>query len=70
LKGLSWRVVATADTILIAWLVTGETALALSIGGIEVVTKIFIYYLHERAWQLAPIGTIRQFIRRGKRARL
>lgn len=51
LKAISWRVVGTADTVFIAWLITGTLEWALSIGGIEVVSKMVLYYLHERAWQ-------------------
>jgi len=58
IKGLSWRVFATFDTILISWLITGELALAFSIGGIEVVTKIVLYYLHERAWNKIKLGKV------------
>lgn len=54
LKGLTWRVVATATTIGIVWAVTGDTRIALEIGAIEVVAKILVYYVHERAWQLLP----------------
>lgn len=54
LKGLTWRVVATTTTILIVWALTGDTRIALQIGAIEVVAKIIVYYLHERAWQLLP----------------
>ncbi len=60
LKGLSWRVIASLVTIACAYLVTGKVQIALEIGGIEVVSKIFIYYIHERAWQLVPRGTIRK----------
>jgi uncharacterized membrane protein len=54
LKGLTWRVVATTTTIVIVWALTGDTRIALQIGAIEVVAKIIVYYLHERAWQLLP----------------
>ena len=54
LKGLTWRVVATTTTIVIVWALTGDTKIALQIGAIEVVAKIVVYYLHERAWQLLP----------------
>lgn len=60
LKGLTWRAVATATTVTIAWLVTGEATLALKIGAIEVVAKILIYYAHERAWQMVPPGAVRK----------
>ena len=62
LKALSWRIVATTTTALIAFFLTGDVALALSIGGIEFVLKFFIYYFHERAWQLVPRGTFRRAI--------
>lgn len=50
IKGLTWRVLATLTTVIIAWLITGEIDIALQIGFIEVFAKIIIYYLHERAW--------------------
>ena len=62
LKALSWRVVATTTTAIIAWFITGDVATAIAIGGIEFVTKFFIYYGHERAWQLVPRGTIRSIV--------
>ncbi|MFQ5780072.1 MAG: DUF2061 domain-containing protein [Nitrospiria bacterium] len=57
---MSWRIVATATTIAIAYLITGKTSIALEIGAIEVFAKILFYYLHERAWQILPRGTIRR----------
>ena len=50
LKGLTWRVFATIDTVILAYLFTGSINLALSIGGLEVLTKTFLYYMHERLW--------------------
>ena len=49
-KTISWRIVGTIDTIIISYIITGETAMALSIGSVEVVSKMILYYLHERAW--------------------
>ena len=49
-KSISWRVVGTIDTVVIAWLLTGEVALAFSIGTVELVTKMVLYFFHERAW--------------------
>lgn len=57
-KGLSWRVTGTCDTILISWLVTGHFKMALSIGLIEVFTKIVLYYFHERIWNKIKVGRI------------
>lgn len=50
-KGITWRIVGTIDTIMIAWLVTGRIHAAVSIGSVEVFTKLLLYYLHERAWE-------------------
>ena len=50
LKTISWRIVGTIDTITISFLITGEVKSALSIGSIEVVSKMILYYFHERAW--------------------
>ena len=49
-KTASWRVLASFDTTLLALIFTGSPAAALSIGGLEVITKLGLYYLHERAW--------------------
>ena len=63
LKGFTWRIIATTTTVTVAYFVIGDASSALKIGGIEFIGKIFIYYLHERAWQLAPRGFIRRFFR-------
>lgn len=57
-KTLTWRLVATTDTFLIAWLVTGEPLVGISIAGIEFFTKIVFYYIHERAWDRVDWGRI------------
>ncbi|EIJ38979.1 DUF2061 domain-containing protein [Galbibacter orientalis] len=55
-KSISWRVVGTLDTILISWFVTGTIELALSIGFIELVTKMTLYFFHERLWERIKWG--------------
>jgi adenylylsulfate kinase len=62
LKALSWRIIATTTTMGIAYTITGEIKTAATIGGIEFFAKFAIYYLHERAWQLAPRGSIRKML--------
>ena len=34
----------------IAYMITGELAMAASIGSVEVFTKMILYYFHERFW--------------------
>lgn len=54
LKSISWRVVGTIDTIIISYFVTGEVVMALSIGSVEVFSKIILFYFHERIWESIP----------------
>jgi uncharacterized membrane protein len=49
-KTISWRVIGTIDTMIISSIITGSWSLGLAIGGIEIVTKMILYFLHERAW--------------------
>lgn len=49
-KSVSWRVIGTIDTIGISYFVTGTLEFALSIGFVELVTKMFLYTVHERLW--------------------
>lgn len=55
-KAISWRVVGTIDTIIISWFITGKITMALSIGLVEVVTKMVLYFFHERVWNLIKWG--------------
>lgn len=50
MKTVSWRIVGTIDTIIISYFFTGKLTVALGIGGFEVLSKMVLYYLHERAW--------------------
>ena len=49
-KTITWRIVGTIDTILLSWLITGDLAIGLTIGGVEVMTKMILYFAHERMW--------------------
>jgi len=49
-KTITWRIVGTLDTILLSWVITGNPIMGLKIGGVEVVTKMMLYYFHERIW--------------------
>jgi uncharacterized membrane protein len=56
LKAISWRTLGTLDTFAISWFMTGRIEVAGSIAGLEIVTKIAWYYLHERLWALVTWG--------------
>ena len=49
---MTWRVVASLDTALLTWLFSGNIVTGLKVGGMEIVTKLIIYFLHERAWRV------------------
>jgi uncharacterized membrane protein len=55
-KAVSWRATGTVDTFVISYLVTGKVVLAGSIAGIEIVTKVLLYYGHERVWAAISWG--------------
>lgn len=64
IKTISWRFFATLDTTLIVFILTGKLLLAVSVSGIEIVTKIALYFFHERAWNKINFGrrTIQPFV--------
>ena len=49
-KTITWRITASLTTFLIAWILTGDLLIGVSIGSIEAITKLFLYYFHERIW--------------------
>ena len=49
-KGVTWRIMGTLDTFLLTLLVTGELRFAFSVSALEVFTKVFLFWLHERIW--------------------
>ncbi|MBA6154131.1 DUF2061 domain-containing protein [Gelidibacter maritimus] len=55
-KTISWRVLGTLATVAISYVITGTLALAFSIGGIELVSKMALYFFHERAWNTIKWG--------------
>ncbi len=55
-KSISWRIVATVTTISIVYLFSGDAAFALSVGGVEIIAKLLIFFLHDRAWNLSSWG--------------
>jgi uncharacterized membrane protein len=66
LKSISWRALGTFDTMVITFIVTRKFSTAITVGSVEVVTKMILYYLHERAWQMVPRGAVRRWWRRSR----
>ena len=60
LKTFTWRTIGTLDTIVLGWMVSGDPAIGLTIGSLELVTKMILYYLHERVWYRVDFGIKRE----------
>lgn len=59
LKTITWRIVGTIDTMLIGWFVSGDPLIGLTIGSFEIVTKMILYFIHERLWYKVNFGAKR-----------
>lgn len=60
LKTISWRIIGTLDTVILSWIITGNPLMGVKIGMLEVITKMLLYYLHERAWYRISFGLERR----------
>ncbi len=56
-KAISWRILGSLDTFLLSWLFTSSASAAGAIATAEVLTKMVLYYFHERAWSSITWGT-------------
>jgi uncharacterized membrane protein len=55
-KAITWRIIGTIDTIVLSWIITGDLTIGLGIGGLELFSKMFLYYIHERIWYKSNFG--------------
>jgi len=55
-KALSWRFFATIITTAIVWALTGEVEFAATVGVIDTILKLVVYFMHERIWVRIPYG--------------
>lgn len=58
IKSVSWRAVGSLDTFILSFLITGNVKHAASIASIEVLTKVVLYYVHERVWRRVSWGRL------------
>ena len=61
MKTVSWRIVGSIDTVLLGWFVTGQLHIGAKIGGLELITKMLLYFIHERAWHRINFGLPTRF---------
>lgn len=62
-KSVSWRILGTIDTVILGFIITGKLTTGIKIGTLELFTKIFLYFLHERIWLKIPFGQPRSMER-------
>ncbi|WP_298763528.1 DUF2061 domain-containing protein [uncultured Polaribacter sp.] len=55
-KALSWRLIGTIDTLIVSYFITGEILLATSIASVDFLTKLVLYFFHERIWNAIKWG--------------
>ncbi len=72
LKAISWRFIASATTFTLAYLIFSNSECddvlekSSMVAIAESLIKLVIYYFHERAWQMAPRGSVRKIIGKGE----
>ncbi len=55
-KTITWRVIASLDTLVLGWIITKNITIGFSLMSLEIVTKTFLYYFHERMWYKSKFG--------------
>ena len=55
-KTITWRIVASLDTFVLSWILTGSVSIGASIATLEIMTKMFLYYAHERQWEKPEVN--------------
>ena len=63
LKAITYRIVGTLTTGLLAYAITGNFRVSLTIVALEPLVKTLVYYVHERIWQQVPRGTVRKLLK-------
>lgn len=57
-KTITWRIIGTIDTMFLGWIISGNPMIGLKIGGLEMLTKMVLYYAHERVWYKSNYGLV------------
>lgn len=55
-KTFTWRIIGTMDTFIIGFLLTGSLSSSIQIGGTETISKMILYFLHEKMWYNINFG--------------
>ena len=55
-KAVSYRILGSATTALIFFILTGKLTLSVEAGALDMVLKIGVYFVHERIWNHIQFG--------------
>ncbi len=55
-KAVSYRLFGSLSTAGIFYVLSGDARLSLGAGALDVVAKLFLYFLHERLWNYISFG--------------
>ncbi len=56
IKAVSWRILATVTTAFVIFALTDDGDLAMTVGYLDAILKMGLYYFHERVWNRSRIG--------------
>jgi len=56
IKPFTWRIIGTIDTFILSSIIFGSFYTGMQLSFIEVITKIILYYIHEKVWYLSKFG--------------
>jgi uncharacterized membrane protein len=59
-RAVTARVVSLVVTSLVGWVITGNPLIGLSIGAVDLIIKLFLYYGHETIWEKKMTKDIKQ----------
>lgn len=49
-KAISYRLLGSVQTVIIGYILTGSVYISSIAGGVELIVKPVLYYIHERIW--------------------
>ena len=55
-KAISWRLIGTIDTMVVSYFVVADVKTASTIAGVDFLTKMVLYFFHERLWNTIKWG--------------
>ncbi len=51
IKAITWRIIGTLSLVLVTYLFTQKIDLSIAIGGIDIISNLILYFVHERVWE-------------------